>query len=450
MMKEKNIFNYLVVVLLTLQLVACTRTDAEQKFNQTPTERLVTQQKELNDLLLSSEYGWKAIYFTDSTQLGGFTHLFKFLPDGKVDMASDFDTKTAVQSSQYEIQLGSTVSLVFTTANRIHLLSDSDSYPSSNLRGKGYLGDFQFLYNRQEKGDIVFSTNRKVQELRFVKATAEDWTDLNKSAITLNNMNGDIKSPLFKRLVTNDGTAEHDFNFDFNSSARFGIATPLDPTNTESYNFGFSYTPTGAIAKPALIVKGQKLTNFLYDSTTNSFVAKGTGNVSASIKRTNVPPVLTDDYKALLTATGNKKSTFVYYSETMNTSNKNSGFYKNLFDKANATLPDGKKIRGIWFNFNTANKKDYIEYEFNGSKQSIKHYITTSEDAVNKTIIFKDVSWSVAEKEYSFLKDLDAELTNPKGLYCKKEDYIIHLTNYVVFTFTSAANPLRMTLYKTE
>jgi hypothetical protein len=58
--------------------------------------------KELNDLLESSEFGWKAIYFTDTTQLGGFTHVFKF-KNGSVDMASDYDNDTSVNTSEYSI-----------------------------------------------------------------------------------------------------------------------------------------------------------------------------------------------------------------------------------------------------------------------------------------------------------------------------------------------------------
>ena len=136
-MKAKNILKYLIVSFLILQLTSCTNNDAEQKFDQSPTERLNAQQKELKDLLLSSEFGWKAVYFTDDSQLGGYTHLFKFAADGTVQMASDFDEDTSISKSQYEIQLGSTVSLVFTTKSRIHLLSDSNSYPTAALRSKG-------------------------------------------------------------------------------------------------------------------------------------------------------------------------------------------------------------------------------------------------------------------------------------------------------------------------
>ena len=102
-MKLKSIFNYILVAILAIQLVSCDNKETlESPFGATPAERLDAKQKELNDLLESSEFGWKAVYFTDVTQLGGFTHVFKF-KDGKVDMASDFDDDTSVYSSEYSI-----------------------------------------------------------------------------------------------------------------------------------------------------------------------------------------------------------------------------------------------------------------------------------------------------------------------------------------------------------
>ena len=160
-MKIKNIYKYLFAAILILHLSSCNNnTDADQLFDETPTTRLNNQKSELNTALLSSQFGWKAVYFTDNTVLGGYTHLFKFAQDGTVEMASDFDADTNVYKSEYAIQLGSTVSLTFTTNNRIHLLSDSDSYPIPALRAKGYLGDFQFLYYGQENGEIIFKANR--------------------------------------------------------------------------------------------------------------------------------------------------------------------------------------------------------------------------------------------------------------------------------------------------
>ncbi|AYN04326.1 DUF4302 domain-containing protein [Flavobacterium sp. 140616W15] len=444
-MKIKNIFSYLIVAIFALQLVACTNTDTEQKFDQTPTERTNAQKKELNDLLLSSEYGWKAIYFTDSTQLGGFTHLFKFLPNGKVNMASDFNTDTKMYNSQYEIQLGSTVSVVFTTASRIHLLSDSNNFPTAALRGKGYLGDFQFLYYGQDKEDIIFRTNRTVQELRFVKATAEDWSDLNKNAITLNNINGTATSPLFRLLVTNDGTATHNFDFDFNTNARFGEATSLDPTYDESYNFGFSYTPTGAIAKPAVVVKGQKLANFIFDSVNNSFVATGRDGVSATIKYTNTPPTLTDDYKVLLP--GKVGARFGYFPDDLTAgASTNSQFFIDELAKINASLPDGITLGSVQLYLNHS-LGNFIYYTFNG-RSAVFHYIDVEEDAVGKKIIFKHKSWNgnTTSAAPSFLASFDKNLVNASGVYVKKENFRLTYANSV-YTFTSSVSSFRMTTW---
>lgn len=454
-MKVKNIFCYLIVAILALQLGACSNSEAEQKFDQTPTERLNAQKKELNDLLLSSEYGWKAIYFTDSTQLGGFTHLFKFLPNGKVDMASDFDIDTAIYNSQYEIQLGSTVSLVFTTANRIHLLSDSNDYPTGALRGKGFLGDFQFLYYGQEKGDVIFRTNRTVQELRFVKATAQDWIDIDKNAVTLQNMNGGAQGALFSLFETNDGTTVHPFDYDFNGRARFAVATSSDPTYAENYNMAFSYTATGAVAKPALVVKGQKLSNFIYDSAADNFVATGTGGVSATIKFTNTPLTLTDDYKILIPANANV--VYGHDRSILEIAATNSSFFISLFKQIESSLPAGYTLGRIqpWFNTSSGS---YVEYRIitpAGAAIRIYHFFTLTSDAQKRTITLNPTAtWkqgstfanAVPVAAPAFLKNMDDQLMNPGGLYVKKETFKVGGSN-TVFTFTSATNNFRMTTW---
>ena len=296
-MKIKQIINYLLVALLAIQLVSCDNKEAiDSPFSGTPTERLNAKEKELNDLLMSSELGWKAVYFTDNTQLGGFTHLFKF-KDGKVDMASDFNNDTSIQSSEYDIILGSTVSLVFTTKNRIHLLSDSNSFPIASLRGKGYLGDFQFLYYGQENGEIIFRTSRSFQEVRFVKAKETDWIDLAQSRLMVPNVAGATTRPLFRLLETNDGTKVSQFDFNFTSASRFATSNSIETGSSVTNNIGIAYTPTGIIVSPAVKVGSQSLSAFTYDAATGNFNATGTAGVSASIKYSTKPLVLTDDFK---------------------------------------------------------------------------------------------------------------------------------------------------------
>jgi hypothetical protein len=452
-MKIKYLYKLLIVAFVAIQLVACSNGDTEEKFEEGPTARTNAQSKKLNDLLLASEYGWKAVYFTDNTQLGGYTHLFKFSPGGKVTMASDFDSDTKTFDSQYEIQLGTTVSLVFTSASRIHLLSDSALYPTEVLKGQGYRGDFQFLFYGEDKGDIVFRTNRESQELRFVKATAADWTNLSQNiAMEANVIGGDIRRPLFRLLETSDGTTVRQFDFGFNKATRFATAAPVTTDSSESYNIGVGYSPTGMVVSPAIQIKEQALSEFVYNDADGSFTATGTNGVSATIKYSDKPLVLTDDYKILLK--GQPAAAYGYIASYLSSSYVNSALCKTLLDEINASLPAAQKVDRVQFNFNTTGGTSFIYYSFTGGKAAVFHHVEVVEDVTNKTIALKHLSWrsgsSATAKvvtEPTELKKIDEVLTNPKGLYVKKESFKLGGVPNVVYTFTSAASNFRLATY---
>jgi len=445
-MKLKNIFKYLMIAILVANISACSNnTDAEQKFDVTPTERLNAQKKELNDLLLSSEQGWKAVYFTDDTQLGGYTHLFKFLPGNKVEMASDFDADTKRFTSDYNVVLGSTVSLLFDTYNRIHLLSDSDNAPIPALRGKGYLGDFQFLYYGQENGDIIFKSNRLVREVRFVKATAQDWTDLAKNLETEKKVIGEATRPLFRLLEINDGTTTKKYEFSFSSATRFANSSSVDDSG-EVISMGVGYTPTGIVVSPAVEVKGQKLTNFIYSAVDGSFTATGTAGVSASIKYTNKPLILTDDYKILLQ--GKPLAWFGFFTDdyTIDSPANSLLFYSEL-EQINAALPTGQSISSVQIYGNHA-IGTFIYYTFVG-RNPLQHHVTIEEDAAGKRIILKHKSWNgnTTVATPAFLASFDKYLMDPNGIYVKAESFRLFYSD-PVYTFTSSSSPFRMTTWK--
>jgi hypothetical protein len=454
-MKIKYIYKFLFAAFLALQLSSCdNNTDADPKFDKTPTERLNAQKTELNDALLSSEFGWKAVYFTDNTILGGYTHLFKFAADGTVQMASDFDADTAVYKSEYQVQLGSTVSLTFTTKNRIHLLSESDNYPIAALRAKGYLGDFQFLYYGQENGQIIFKANRNGTEIRFVKATAQDWTDLPKNIEMIDNVIGDDTRPLFRLLETNDGTAKHQFDFSFSDVTRYAEANSIETGYSVSYNMGVGYTPTGIVVSPAVEVAGQKLTNFVYNDVDGSFTATGTNGVTATIKYSTKPLTLTDDYKILLPGSANNVYAYIY--NITKPEPANSPLFLSLLANAEVAAGTGLMISRIQPWFNNADGTSYIEYRFASVTNPAVtiarryHYFTIKGDATNKTVTLIPGVWkstataaSPAIATPSFLKALDDEFMNPQGLYFAK----IPVSGYTAYTFTSTTTPFRMVAY---
>ena len=448
-MKMKQLLKYLFAAVLILQLIACNdNTDAEKLFNETPTTRLNNQKTELNEALLSSPQGWKAVYFTDNTVLGGYTHLFRFAADGTVVMASDFDSDTDQYKSEYAIQVGSTVSLTFTTKNRIHLLSDSNNYPIPALRAKGYLGDFQFLYYGQENGEIIFKANRNNTEIRFVKATAEDWANLPKNLIMEQNVIGGEERPLFRLLETTDGTTTHKFDFSFTPATRFANSNSIETGYSVSYDMGIGYTPTGIIVSPAVEVGGQKLSNFTYNDADGSFTATGTGGVSATIKYTTKPLALTDDYKFLLP--GKPLSWFGFYVDdyTIDSPANSPLFYKEL-EKVNASLPAGQSILSVQIYANHS-LGTFIYYTFVG-RAAIFHYVTVQEDAVGKKAILKHKSWNgnTTAAAPAFLASIDKYFMDPEGLYVKAESFRLFYSD-PVYTFTSASSPFRMTTWKLQ
>ncbi|PXY39401.1 hypothetical protein DMB65_18120 [Flavobacterium cheongpyeongense] len=450
-MKIKFIYKFLFAAVLALQLSACdNNTDADPKFDKTPTERINAQMAELKEALLSSPEGWKAVYFTDNTILGGYTHLFKFASDGTVEMASDFDESIDTQISEfseYQIQLGSTVSLTFTTKNKIHFLSESDNYPIAALRAKGYLGDFQFLYYGQENGQIIFRANRNGQEIRFVKATKEDWDNLPKNFDMIPNVIGSSSRPLFRLLETNDGTTKHQFDFTFSPITRYATANSIETGYSVKFNFGVGYTPTGIVVNPGIQVGSQKLTDFVYNDADGSFTATGTNGATAVIKYSNKPLIITDDYKVMLQA---PQTGFAYINANLATASSNSLLFNSLIAEIHASLPSTQKVNRIQFTFNDAFGESYITYSFTGGKTLIYHNFTVQEDAVNKKLILVPGTWQANTgaviAEPALLKKVDAELMNPSGLYVKKETFKIAFTN-TIYTFTSSTTNFRMTTY---
>jgi Domain of unknown function (DUF4302) len=454
-----KITKYIVLAATTLLLVQCTKEKgADPIFDKTPSERLVARKAELRKALQSSEFGWKAIYYTDKSQMGGFTFLFKFKDDKLVDMASDFtdfasydpDPQKKIQTSEYDVQLANTIALVFTTQNKIHMLSDSNNAPTDALIGQGYKGDFIFLYYGQDNGDIVFKTNRDNIELRFVKAKDSDWAAIDKNIAMIPNVIGGPSKPLFRSLETNDGTGVSVFDFNY-GAARFANSYSID--SDKSYSFAVAYTPTGFIASPPLLVGNQSLYEFTYDKTTDAFVAKGTNNVTATIKYSSVPLVLTDDYKMLLP--GNRNLVYAYINSSMNGISSNSYLFNTLFADLQAKAPVGYTCIRIqpWFNNLSPNGKNYIEYRFatiaapTVTALRIYHFFNITSDEQKHTITIIPTVWKNSSLLSAptitaplFLKPMDDQLTNSQGLYFIKE-------SSGFYTLTSTNNPFRMTMY---
>ena len=271
----KYIYKYTFILLpLVFFLISCEdNNDPEDIFEKDSTERLNEQEKELSELLQSSEYGWKMTYFTDDPrytnndqQLGGWTFIFGFVDSSHVVMVSDFSNQTLTPNeSEYNIKLGSTIKLSFSTKNYIHDLSDANNAPSSSLTGKGYKGDFEFLYYGQEGEDLIFRSNRFQIEIRFQKATAEDWENISENIETevILQSSGELQLE-----ISNNGEINV-YDLAFSPATRY--ATNIDSTDL---SFGVGYKEENLkVIKP--IPVGDKLvTDLVYDSENNWFISE--------------------------------------------------------------------------------------------------------------------------------------------------------------------------------
>ncbi|QTE24105.1 DUF4302 domain-containing protein [Polaribacter cellanae] len=261
MKKYKKIFKTLALFnLCIIAFSSCQQTETKELFDQSATKRFNAKEKELSSLLTSAENGWHATYFTDDSSLGGYTFLFKFKKDGKVSTASDLTSDTSVKESEYDINIGTTVQLSFTTRGPIHKLSDSNNGP---FKGQGYRGAFDFSYYGKDGEDLLFRDVKAFKEIRFKKATANDWTDIRKNATIRNLITG--------QSLAYEVNKEVNF-FSYNNIRRF--ATNKN-SKVKKTNFGIGFSSTGILISPSVVAdNGMSYSELTLNDKRNKFVSE--------------------------------------------------------------------------------------------------------------------------------------------------------------------------------
>ena len=322
---KKIIFT--LIVLATL--VACQKNEPDSLFDKNPSERFEESQAELRKELTTAQQGWKLTYFTKEGVFGGYHFLMKFTPEGLVTMVSDFSSSTiSATTSKYEIQEGQGTMLAFTTKNYIHELADA----MQGIRGKGYAGEFEFIYYGKEGNKLKFKTQRKSTEqfVYFEPATAPDWTDITTLSSNLSTLVENMSNYYMK--VTANGTST-DYEIGMQNGL-IGVA-PLN-SNTPSLASTMA-TKTGVAFKPALTIQGKKFTELTRDDSTTPPTYKATvDGVTAEVYFSLTPPdvFVTDDYKDVNT----KIVAFILLTDEMKkyTNITSTPFYENVL-KVNST-----------------------------------------------------------------------------------------------------------------
>ena len=287
----------LITLLASLALTSCQKNEPEDLFGKNASQRFEDKQAELRHELTSAPNGWRLTYFTNTEYFGGYNVLMKFTNDGLVQMSSDINLEngtSSVTTSQYQILLGQGTMLSFVSKNHLHILADSNK----GERGKGFYGEFEFLYYGKEGDKLKFKTQRSATEqfVYFEKATPEEWANIGDKWSNF----VDIMKDRFHYVVEVTGP-EGTENYTMGSTRyRKASFTSLDDPRKEVITAGASLLEDGLVFKPAVTFQGKEFTKLTKDTSTTPPSYKATnGGVTVKLYYRVNPPdsFFGNDYK---------------------------------------------------------------------------------------------------------------------------------------------------------
>jgi hypothetical protein len=394
----KNILKLISIIVVSvvmfLGVLSCTKNEVKPVFSQTITERTDAFKNKYLDILTTPENGWVCNY-SPNKDSGTYTVLMNFKKTGAVAIKSDYKTGTIDNTITYRLDKTLKIELVLESFSVFH-----DIFEINNNNNKGEFvfnilsatNDEVVLESKLDSGDDI-----TLFTLRKAKTTDLDLTGIYTS---FNNISGSDTKSIFRNILLNNKAIA---SFEFNTITRLTTISYVENGKLVSVNVPIAITPTGFNFIKPLAITGAKLTSFTFDSVNDQFVNDPD---KLKIIYSNRPLILTDDYKGLLA--GNSLTRYAYFDADLVDAPTNSSLFKSLFIKSNSKLPAATQLVQVRFFFNESGF-NYIRYSFSGGKTVIYHNIDTAEDAVNKTIIFSDVSWESSTgaplTEPAYLKD---------------------------------------------
>lgn len=184
--------------LVGLALWACR---PEPAFNEPPAQRTSRYKSELEQTLSSAPYGWSLTYYPkvdsllfrnptatyqstrtqpDSYGYGGYYFCVRFGANKMLELKSDFSLEeaTTAQQGEYDIRLGNSVQLSFTTHTAWHRLVNEEL---------GGVADLVYRY-RDAEGNLIFATGKSEEHSRAYivlkpLASEEAWQTATAKAV---------------------------------------------------------------------------------------------------------------------------------------------------------------------------------------------------------------------------------------------------------------------------
>lgn len=415
--------------------LACNRTE-EDTFDRTPTERLQQVSQELYKELTSSEYGWKLVYQTNKQKFGGFTFVMKFDKQGQVAMVSDFDKSTITQqNSQYEIKTGQGILLSFVTKNHIHNLADA----VLGVLGKGYEGEFEFVYIGKEDGKLKFKTQRTNEFLFFEKAENDDWQKMQSLINSVESLAADS----YRYSINVISNSE---NKNYHLSVEYRYAT--FKTDTKEYKFGLIPTTDGLTLSPPLNWKGKQFDKL---TTEGSGFSSTVDDTTFKITFSEFPASNKEDYKDIHNLEG-----LVMLTESLKETYLTSKKFKNLL-----TTEKGNDVFGIRIYFDSGFCDLDVLNDFGTGIALLRHF--ASYEIKDGKLFFKPIPggywssnddlWSDANNELILkqaIKIFNFLTEDNNGFYIEKRTEKFHLPNTIYVLQSSKYSDFYFPMYRVE
>lgn len=328
---------YYTLLGIMIVLFSCESND-DGLFDADPAVRAAERNEELFALLTAEEQGYKGTYFTKNDEFGGFTFYMKFNENETVAMTSDFDTDTDIETSSFQVGMGTSTELVFTTRNHIQKLSNPEI---SELIGTGFKGTSVFQYfGQEEDGSLIFKDvrNESTSILRLTPSGFSDFETESVAAVNVNLLEEDnllplVTSSVFQVLEIDYATGTSVFNFNYDSFRNYVNAQiTLDDGSVTEINFGVLFEENKMIISPALEFEGETYEEFVFNAVDRSYTSTVNGT-TASILFGNEPAFLTKDYEEI---TG-QVETFLY-RPNLGSNTLTSPGHDNMMAEVNAGL----------------------------------------------------------------------------------------------------------------
>lgn len=260
----KNRLIYLLCIVAGL-LQSCVQ-DVDDLFDASAQERINQAIKDYKTLLCSAENGWRMEYYPSSIQeYGGYAMTLAFNENSQATIASEITgSPTKTVSSLYSIKADMGPTLNFDSYNEIlHYFSDPDNTGGGG-RGKGYEGDYEFIFQSSSQDTIVLKGKKTKNLIRLIRLS-ESSADYLSSIIEIDREMSELKG-----VIGFSGTFDgKELTMIYENSRRFTLTY-----DGQSADAPFMYTPSGIQFYKPIEIKGKTFQNLTWNSENESMVTE--------------------------------------------------------------------------------------------------------------------------------------------------------------------------------